>query len=105
MSIPQAVSQLKEIEDIRQSGLLTPENTLAIGISRLGGGPEHEKLVAGTLAHLAAQPDELFGEPLHSLIVVGKRLHHIEVDYAGAFAVDQAEWRRVAQEVYGCNLD
>jgi diphthine synthase len=102
MSIPQAVSQLKEIEEIRQTGILASEKTLAIAVSRLGGGPDNERIVAGTLAQLASLPTESFGSPLHSLIIVGKRLHHIEVDYAEAFAIDRAEWRRVAQEDYGC---
>ncbi|KAF8911646.1 tetrapyrrole methylase [Gymnopilus junonius] len=69
-------------------------NTLAIALSRVGGGPENERIVA-----------EKFGEPLHSLVIAGKRLHHLEVDYAEAFAIDRENWRRVAKEVYGCALE
>ncbi|KAM5544931.1 hypothetical protein V8D89_001042 [Ganoderma adspersum] len=104
MSIPQAVSQLVEVEASRNSGTLAPDSTLAIALSRVGGGPD-ERIVAGTLSELLAQPPEVYGEPLHSLIVVGKRLHHLEVDYAERFAVNRDTWRDVARRVYECALD
>jgi len=105
MSIPQAVSQLLEIENLRQSGVLVPEETLAIGLSRVGGDESQQKIVSGTLADLAAQPVDVFGEPLHSLVVVGKRLHHLEVEYAEQYAVNAVDWRNVARDVYKCALD
>ncbi|KAJ3564232.1 hypothetical protein NP233_g8427 [Leucocoprinus birnbaumii] len=105
MSIPLAVSQLIEVEESRQSGILSPDSTLAIALSRVGGGDGHERIVAGTLTELSQQPAEHFGEPLHSLVIVGKRLHHLEVDYAQEFAVNKDNWRKVAKEVYGCALD
>jgi len=105
MSIPQAVSQLLEIESLRQSGILMQEETLAIGLSRVGGDESQQKIVSGTLADLAAQPVDMFGEPLHSLVIVGKRLHHLEVEYAEQYAVNAANWRNVARNVYGCALD
>ncbi|KAI0316576.1 tetrapyrrole methylase [Amylostereum chailletii] len=105
MSIPQAVSQLLEVEESRQAGILSPENTLAIAMSRVGGGEGNEKIVGGTLAQLRDQPPEAYGQPLHSLIIVGKRLHHLEAEYAETFAVDTHTWRDVAQKVYGCNFD
>ena len=105
MSIPQAVSQLLEIEGLRKSGILVPEETLAIGLSRVGGDESQQKIVSGTLAELSAQLDDVFGEPLHSLVVVGKRLHHLEVEYAEQYAVNAANWRNVARNVYKCALD
>ena len=105
MSITQAVSQLAEVEATRQAGVLTPDSTLAIALSRVGGGDAHERIVSGTLAELLAHPEDAFGEPLHSLVLVGKRLHHLEVEYAQSFAVDRENFRRVAREVYGCALD
>ena len=105
MSIPQAVSQLLEIEEKRQTGTLAADTTLAIAVSRVGGGEGNERIVAGTLAELAAQPAETFGEPLHSLVIVGKRLHHLEVAYAETFAVSRDSWRGVAHSAYGCALD
>ncbi|KAI0821187.1 Diphthine synthase [Irpex lacteus] len=104
MSITQAVSQLIEIEEFRQGGILTSDKTLAIALSRVGGGDE-ERIVAGTLAELLDQPVEAFGEPLHSLVIVGKRLHPLESEYAESFAVDKQNWRRVAHDVYGCALE
>ena len=101
MSINRAVSQLIETEDKRQGGILGRDTTLAIALSRVGGGPE-QRIVCGTLAQLDGLPEERFGQPLHSLVIVGKRLHPLEVDFASAFAVDEPSWREVARRVYGC---
>ncbi|EPQ55226.1 Diphthine synthase [Gloeophyllum trabeum ATCC 11539] len=105
MSIPQAVSQLIEVEEKRQAGILSPETTLAVAVSRVGGGPGNERIVAGTLSELSAQPAEAFGEPLHSLVIVGKRVHPLEIEYAQEFAVSRESWRNVATKIYACNLD
>jgi diphthine methyl ester synthase len=105
MSIPQAVAQLAEVESIRRDGVLVPDQTLAIALSRVGGGLDNERIVAGTLAQLREQPPDVFGEPLHSLVIVGRRLHHLEAEYSAGFAVDATAWREVAQKVYGCNFD
>lgn len=105
MSITQAVSQLAEVEESRQSGTLTPDETLAIAMSRVGGEEGQQRIVSGTLAELLAQPPEVFGEPLHSLVILGRRLHHLEVEYAEMYAVDKENWRRVAKDVYGCVLE
>lgn len=43
-----------------------------------------------------------YGPPLHSLVLVGKRLHHLERDYAGQYKVPGSRWDEVAREVYGC---
>ncbi|KAF8870482.1 Diphthine synthase [Infundibulicybe gibba] len=104
MSVPVAVSQLLETESHRKSGILTTE-TLAIALSRVGGGEDHQRIVAGTLGDLSMHGEEAFGEPLHSLVIVGKRLHHLEVEYAESFAVDKEKWRTVAKDLYGCALD
>lgn len=98
MSIPLAVSQLIEVEALRKEGILTPASTLAISMSRVGGGPR-QRIVAGTLEQLKQQDSSLYGEPLHSLVIVGKRLHPLEVEFASAFAID-GTWKRVARDVY-----
>ncbi|KAK0443561.1 tetrapyrrole methylase [Armillaria borealis] len=105
MSIRQAVSQLIEIESLRQTGTLSPDTTLAVALSRVGGGTDNQRIVAGTLTDLVNHPEDAFGEPLHSLVLVGKRLHHLEVEYAQDFAVDLERWRNTAKQVYGCALD
>lgn len=43
-----------------------------------------------------------YGPPLHSLIIVGNRLHHLERDYAAMYRVPDSRWDQVAREVYGC---
>lgn len=43
-----------------------------------------------------------FGGPLHSLVLVGKRLHHLERDYAAMYKVPGSKWDSVARDVYGC---
>lgn len=78
---------------------LSPEGSLAITLSRAGSPTQ--KLVAGTLAELASQPQETFGDPLHAMVVVGKRLHPLEIEYAGIWAVNRENWVRVAREGYG----
>lgn len=105
MSIPQAVSQLVEIEALRKSDVLVPDKTLAVALSRVGGGEDQEKIVSGTLEELGSQDPSVFGEPLHSLVIVGKRVHHLEIEYAETFAVNRDNWRAVAKDVYGCSLE
>lgn len=105
MSIKQAVSQLLEIEAIRQEGILSPNETMAVALSRVGGGEANERIVCGTLAELVSHPSEAFGMPLHSLVIVGKRLHHLEVEFTEEFALNRQTWRAVASGAYGCVLD
>jgi diphthine synthase len=104
MSIPTAVSQLLETESKRKSGVLSPQATLAIGMSRVGGGDD-QRIVAGTLQELHDADERTFGEPLHSLVIVGKRLHHLEVEFAEAWAQNRERWKEVARRVYGCTID
>ncbi|QRV84158.1 tetrapyrrole (Corrin/Porphyrin) methylases [Ceratobasidium sp. AG-Ba] len=109
-----AVAQILESESIRaesassdepkQHGYLKPESTLAIALSRVGS-PDKQRIVCGTLKQLSELGEDDFGEPLFSLVIVGNRLHDLEVQYAEPWAVDKAEWRRVAKEVYGARLD
>jgi diphthine synthase len=108
MSIPTAVNQLLEIESIRKEGILDGDSTLAIALSRVGSIPSSEgstddddgaqRIVAGTLSDLQVQPESMFGKPLHSLIIAGKKLHELEAVYAGAFAVNQENWNSVAKK-------
>lgn len=105
MTIPTAVSQLIETESSRNEGVLSAHHTLAIALSRVGGGSENERIVAGTLQELLGHPADAYGQPLHSLVIVGKRLHHLEVDYAEEFAINRQTWRETAKEVYKCALE
>ena len=105
MSIPTALEQLIHIESVRNQGTLAPATTLALALSRLGGGSENgEHIIAGTIAELAQLPPDAFGQPLHSLVIVGPRVHPLEVEYAAQFAVNPDSWREVARTAYGCPL-
>ena len=105
MSIPTAVSQLLEVESSRGLEVLSAEKTLAIAMSRVGAQTDGEqRIICGTLAELAAQDPGVYGNPLHSLVIVGKRLHELEVEYTEEYAVSKESWRDVAKTVYGCNL-
>ncbi|WVR09148.1 diphthine synthase [Kwoniella sp. DSM 27419] len=87
-------------EDARPS-LLPPDKTLAISLSRIG--TPTQKLISGTLTELAALDEDEFGGPLHSVVIVGKRLHPLELEYAGKFAIggEDGDWWKVGKEVYG----
>ena len=111
---------MKEVEEEVGVGILDPKNALVIALSRMGAHPpppssasddhtshlsyDGEHIVSGTLDDLLSVPPEdhqrVFGSPLHSLIVVGKRLHVLEAEYAEAFAVNKENWRRVVKDVY-----
>ena len=81
--------------------LMPPHQTLAIALSRMG--TPDQRLVSGTLAELAEISEEEYGGPLHTVVVVGKRLHPLELEYAGQFAVggEEGQWWKVGKEVYG----
>lgn len=81
--------------------LLPPSQTLALSLSRIG--TPTQRIIAGTLEELASLPEEEFGEPLHSVVIVGKRLHPMELEFAGRWCVggENGGWWKVGKEVYG----
>jgi diphthine synthase len=81
--------------------LLSPDQTLALSLSRIGTSTQ--RIISGTLLELSQLPEEEFGPPLHSVIIVGKRLHPLELEFAGQFAIggEAGSWWRVGKEVYG----
>jgi len=83
------------------NSLCNPTTTLALSLSRIGTSTQ--RIISGTLAELASLPPGEFGAPLHSVVIVGKRLHPLELEYAGQFCVggEQGEWWKVGKEVYG----
>ncbi|CEQ38690.1 SPOSA6832_00143, partial [Sporobolomyces salmonicolor] len=114
MSVPTALSQLLSLlpsdspssasdsEPATPSAApesLTPSSTLAISLSRVGD--PSQTFVSGTLSELSQLDEDAFGGPLHSFVIVGRRFHALERDFAGRWAVDRKEWDRVANEVYG----
>jgi len=92
-----ALRQLISAIESSKSDALPSTSTLAITLSRLGA-PD-QKIVAGTLSELVNLPEETFGEPLHAMVVVGKRLHPLEVEFAQVWATSNA-WSLVAKDMY-----
>ncbi|KAI1265671.1 Diphthine synthase [Xylariaceae sp. FL1019] len=88
MTVGQCAQQMLEIEEEKKLGVYGPES-LAIGAARVGG--KNEKFVAGTLKQLC-EADDLLGLPLHSLVLLGRRTHELERDYAREFAIDKDIW-------------
>jgi diphthine methyl ester synthase len=83
MSITTACEQLLEIEEEQGLGVCAG-NTLAVGLARVGA--DDEKIVAGTLEELKTVD---FGGPLHSLILVGKNVHELEIEYLRGFIINE----------------
>ncbi|KAF5676428.1 diphthine synthase [Fusarium denticulatum] len=100
MTVGQCAQQMLEIEDERKEGVYT-KDSLAIGAARVGG--KTEKFVAGTLEELCSTDEEL-GPPLHSLVLLGRRTHDLELDYVRQFAVDKEKWDRLWKAEYGKQL-
>ncbi|KAJ1973771.1 diphthine synthase [Dimargaris verticillata] len=82
MTVNQAASQLLEVEDRRQAQAYT-RDTLAVGIARVGA--DDQVIRVGTLEQLQHVD---FGAPLHSLVLLGSRLHFLEFDILRENAVD-----------------
>jgi len=95
MTINQAIMQLLEIEETRKQNAYTYE-TLAIGIARLGSLTE-QLIKAGTLNQLLSED---FGPPLHSLVIVGNRMHIIEADYMRYFVADKNKFDEIVKRDY-----
>ncbi|RKP06486.1 diphthine synthase [Thamnocephalis sphaerospora] len=95
MTVNQAVEQLLEVEENRQEKAYTAD-TIAVGVARLGS--DTQLMRAGTLAQLR---DVDFGAPLHSLVLVGSRLHLLEADALRQIAVDREALDVVLARDYG----
>ncbi|KIK27031.1 hypothetical protein PISMIDRAFT_8554 [Pisolithus microcarpus 441] len=90
MFITQAISQLLEVESPHAESVLSLKTRLVVALSRIGcdAGSDNtqQRIVCGTLEQLSEQHSESFGEPFHSLVIVGKRLHHLEAVYMEEYA-------------------
>lgn len=96
MSINTAAEQLLEIEETRQE-LAYNEETPVVAISRLGAPTQAFR--AGTLKEMV---DYDCGEPLHSLVILGTRVHELETDFLLEFAANTETFKRaVAQDFVG----
>ncbi|VEN41822.1 unnamed protein product [Callosobruchus maculatus] len=81
MSVKEAAIQLLEILKSSDSTVID-EKCLCIGLARVGS--ETQQIVACSLSKMASVD---LGEPLHSLIVVGPKLHPLEDEYLQQFKI------------------
>lgn len=69
---------------------------MAIGIARLGSLTE-QLIKVGTLNQLLSED---FGPPLHSLVIVGNRMHILEADYMKYFVADKNKFDEIVKRDY-----
>jgi diphthine methyl ester synthase len=82
MSAAQCARQMLEVEQDRKAGVCA-EDRLAVGVARVGS--EEQVVKAGTLKELAEVD---LGEPLHSVVLLGKRTYDLERQFLREYAVD-----------------
>ncbi|PVH17128.1 diphthine synthase [Candidozyma duobushaemuli] len=87
MDIQTAAQQLLEIEELRGEKAYTPE-TPCVAVSRLGSPTQ--KFKAATLKELAEYDA---GEPLHSLVMLGRQVHDLELEYLYQFVDDKEKFK------------
>ncbi|KAK9481119.1 tetrapyrrole methylase [Lipomyces japonicus] len=91
MNIETAALQLLDIEDLRKEDVYGVD-TPCVSISRLGS--PQQKLVSATLSELANIDS---GEPLHSLVILGNRVHEMELEFLLEFAEDKEKFKRAVE--------
>ena len=96
MSISQCCEQLLEIEETKGSKAYTPD-TPVVAISRLGSATQSFK--AGTIKELSEYDA---GEPLHSLIILGRQCHELELEYLLEFTDNKEKFKQdvIADQEY-----
>jgi diphthine synthase len=99
MSPTVALEQILSLLPSEEAPSLKPAETLAITVSRVGSPTQ--RLLAGTLQELANLPEDAFGGPLHSMVIISKRLHPMERDFGLQFAVNKDSWLEGCKR-YGC---
>ena len=82
MTVAQCALQMLEIEEEKQEKVYS-DDSLAIGCARVGA--DDQVFTCGTLKELC---DVEMGEPLHSVVLLGKRAHDMEKDFIKRFAVN-----------------
>lgn len=87
MDIATAAQQLLEIEELRGENAYTPE-TPCVAVSRLGSPTQTFR--AGSLSQMTEYDA---GEPLHSLVILGRQVHELELDYLCQFVDDKDNFK------------
>ncbi|KAK2676060.1 Diphthine synthase [Fusarium oxysporum f. sp. vasinfectum] len=88
MTVGQCAQQMLEIEDERKEGAI----------------PRTVWPLALLASEELCSTDEELGPPLHSLVLLGRRTHELELDYVRQFAVDKEKWDRLWKAEYGKQL-
>lgn len=91
MDISTACKQLLEIEELRNEQAYTPD-TPCVAVSRLGS-PE-QTFKAGSLKELAEYDS---GAPLHSLVMLGRQVHDLELEYLYQFVDNKDEFKALVE--------
>lgn len=87
MDIATAAQQLLEIEELRGENAYTPD-TPCVAVSRLGSPSQTFK--AASLKELAEYDA---GEPLHSLVMLGRQVHDLELEYLYQYVDDKDKFK------------
>lgn len=96
MTVSECASQMVEVAEGRREKGGEPcfgKGSLAIGVARVGS--EEQVIVSGTLEELVEQD---LGRPLHSLVLMGRRVHDLEIDFVRAFAVNKESFDKAIKE-------
>ena len=94
MTVAQCAAQLLQTEKTRAEGVYGPDS-LAVGVARIGA--VDQEMVAGTLNQLS---EVVMGKPLHSLVLLGRRLHDLEKDFVRAYAIDKDGFNTIWKRDY-----
>ncbi|KAL9599403.1 MAG: hypothetical protein Q9219_003840 [cf. Caloplaca sp. 3 TL-2023] len=86
MTASQCAAQMLEVREGRDACAYGPDS-LAVGIARLGASDQ--RMAVGTLKQLTEVD---LGPPLHSLVLLGKRVHDLERDYIREYAIDMVDF-------------
>ncbi|RPA80415.1 Diphthine synthase [Ascobolus immersus RN42] len=90
--------QMLEIEEDRKTGVCGSDK-LAVVVAKVGS--DEERISVGTLEELAALTDEQLGGPLQSLILVGKKVHVLELQFLREFVQDKERYDSTVEKLYG----
>lgn len=95
MTVAQCAAQMLETEDARAEGVCGPD-CLAIGVARICA--VDQEMVTGTLKQLSEVD---MGRPLHSVVLLGRRVHELEKDFVRAYAIDKGVFDKIWKRDYG----
>ncbi|KAF1810897.1 diphthine synthase-like protein [Eremomyces bilateralis CBS 781.70] len=94
MTVAQCADQMLEVEEEKAEGVYGKES-LAVGVARVGSSDQ--SIAVGTLEQLKSAD---LGKPLHSLILLGKRVHDLEREFLKPFAIDVASFESIWKRDY-----